>query len=124
VFGFIDSVHTSDEERLVMKAKLMEHYQPILLASVELEKTAAEMRVKVLELEGKSDRWLVWSWRPVTMYLLLANVMVSHWAPMWGVQNAPDATMSWNALMMGLGFIGGTRGIEKIVRVLKAKEKI
>ena len=126
VFGLIDNLHTSDEERLNAKANLMAIYQPILLASVDLEKAQVQLQAKLTEVEAGSGHFLQWSWRPITMYTMLIICTAPYVMTTFGYPTPPDwmVEKAWQALYYGLGFIGGTRGLEKVVKVLKSKEVI
>ncbi|GAA6184858.1 MULTISPECIES: 3TM-type holin [Alteromonadaceae] len=74
----IDNVHTSDEERLVLKKQLDEIRAGVQLKMIELEHKVLEYETKVLqaqqavivaEAQGKS--WIQRNWRPVLMMVII-----------------------------------------------------
>ncbi len=119
IFGFIDNVHTSDEERLALKAQLMALYQPVLEGTIKVEMQAAELRARMHEVEIKSDRILVWSLRPLMTWLTFG-----YWIAVSTNYVSGNADNAFYAFGIVAGIFSGTRGIEKVVRSLKAKELV
>jgi len=119
IFGFIDDIHTSDEEKLAAKAQLMGLYQPVLEAAIQLQMQEAELRARIHEVEIKSDRILVWSLRPLMTWLTFA-----YWVAVSMNYVQGNADNAFYAFGIVAGIFSGTRGIEKVVRSLKAKEII
>ena len=74
----IDELHTSGEEKLTLKAKLLEIQTGVITQSIELEKTAIEAKASIIITEAKSDSWLTKSWRPLVMLSLAASVL-AYW---------------------------------------------
>ncbi|MFA3791753.1 3TM-type holin [Aliiglaciecola sp. SL4] len=74
----IDNVHTSDEERLILKKQLDEISSGVQLKMIELEHKVLEYETKLLqaqqaviiaEAQGKS--WIQRNWRPVLMMVII-----------------------------------------------------
>ncbi|MDO6692106.1 3TM-type holin [Aliiglaciecola sp. 3_MG-2023] len=74
----IDNVHTSDEERLMLRKQLDEISSGVQLKMIELEHKVLEYETKLLqaqqaviiaEAQGKS--WIQRNWRPVLMMVII-----------------------------------------------------
>ena len=131
----IDDLHTSGEEKLVLKAKLLEIQAGILGQSLDLEKTAIEAKTAIIVQEAKSDSWLTKSWRPIVM-LSLAGSVLAYWFGLTpkdlstGLSTIPIEIVNrmYSLVEIGVGGYIFSRGAEKIipkvVGALKEKEKI
>jgi len=131
----IDDLHTSGEEKLTLKAKLLEIQTGVISQSLELEKAALEAKASIIIQEAKSDSWLTRSWRPIVMLTLVASVM-AYWFgltptdPSTGLSTIPADIVNrmYSLVQIGVGGYIGSRGAEKIVprivEALKEKEKI
>lgn len=125
VGDFIDSIGnaldkniTSDAERLKLKAELTQLYIPVIIATIEAQKSHNELQVKLAESEYKSEHWLVWARRPILSILTFVNI------PFAGVFGYMDMDMAIYLAMLVNGLDFSTRGIEKIVGKFKEKENI
>mgnify|MGYP001557805504 CR=1 FL=1 len=118
VGGAVDNLITSDEERLKVKAELASLYMPVLQSVMEAQKAYQEMQVKIIEIESKSEHWLVWSRRPIIAYLSIINLIAAAIFKHMDIDNALYFSMLIN------GLDTGTRGIEKVMGKFKAKEEI
>ena len=128
VFGFVDNLHTSDDERLNAKAQLMSLYQPILTAAVDLERMQVELQARVLQVEAQANSWLTRTWRPLVM-LMFATLVGWHSVGTglgFPVPAVPEAM--WSLIQLGLGGYVIGRSAEKIVppivNALKGKETV
>ena len=138
IFGFIskifqpaadliDNLHTSEEEKLTIKAVLLELQGAIIGRVLDLEKSKLEAQSSIIIAEAKSDGWLTKSWRPITMLTLVATV-VAYWMG-WGGQDIPLEIVNrmFSLVQLGVGGYVGGRSVEKIVPIimsaLKSKEK-
>jgi len=131
----IDDLHTSAEEKLALKAKLLEIQAGVLSESLELEKTALEAKASIIIQEAKSDSWLTRSWRPLVM-LSLAGSVLAYWFgftptdPSTGLSTIPIEIINrmYSLVQIGVGGYIASRGAEKVipkvVAALKAKEKV
>ena len=131
----VDDLHTSVEEKLVLKAKLLEIQAGVLTESLALEKTSLEARASIIITEAKSDSWLTKSWRPVVMLSLAASVL-AYWFGLTptdsstGLSTIPLEIVNrmFSLVQLGVGGYIASRGAEKIVPkivgALKEKEKI
>ena len=120
----IDNVHTSDEERLEQKAKLLDLQVGFMEQGLQYELAQLEARAAIITAEAKSDHWLVAAWRPITMLTFLALVVLDQFG-LLAFRLAPDA---WTLLQLGLGGYVIGRSVEKVVpavtEALKAKERV
>lgn len=111
----IDDLHTSDEERLEHKERLLE-VQAIAMQTVfEYEEKALAARAGIVNSEAKSEHWIVAAWRPIVMLALTALVIVDSFG--WLVN--PLSGEAWLLLQIGLGgYVVGRSG-EKIAKTIK-----
>lgn len=121
VFGLVDDLHTSDEEKLTLKQNLMQMQNEILTQAIDLEKKSVEMRGKIVEAEAKSEHPLTSMWRPITMLTFLALIVYSQ------LFAVPIPEEMWTLLQLGLGGYVVGRSAEKVIpgvaRALKQKEE-
>ena len=131
IFGpaakLVDDLHTSGEEKIALKAKLLEIQTGVIIRSIELEKTALEAKTSIIVAEAKSGGWLTRSWRPMTMLALVASVL-GYWFGLTppGIPEAIVERM-FSLVQLGVGGYIASRGAEKIVpkivEVMKQKEQ-
>jgi hypothetical protein len=116
----IDDLHTSEEEKLVMKAKLMEIEKASLSKAMDLEGQIIEAKKEIIVAEAKGS-WLQRSWRPVLMWviiLIIANNFVL--APYlnafmgWSIMLELPAQL-YSLLTVGVGGYVAGRSAEKVV---------
>lgn len=121
VFGVIDDVVTSDEERMALKVPLLAIQADVAKAVIDAERATLEAQSRVIEAEAKSENWLTSAWRPITMLTFLAMIV-------WGqIGGPPVPTEMWPLLQLGLGGYVVGRSLEKtvpaVVGALKSQEK-
>lgn len=112
----IDKNVTTDEERLKLKAELTTLYLPVLQSVVEAQKHANEMQVRLVEVEAKSEHWLVWSRRPVIAFMSVGNLIAA------AILDYMDVDQALYFAMLVNGLDTGTRGLEKVLGQFKKKE--
>lgn len=119
----IDNVHTSTEEKLVQKAKLLDLQTSFLEKGLEYEIAQLAARAEIIVTEAKSEHWLTATWRPITMLTFLALVVCDQ----FGILAFRLAEQAWTLLQLGLGGYVVGRSVEKvvpsIVGALKGKEQ-
>ena len=120
----VDSLVTSDEERLQIKAKIVELSAPVLQAVVSAQVSANELQARIVEAEAKSeDRMVRWR-RPIIGFAAAGNFLVVLWwwllsgsvANIFAISEIPAVvqySFMFAALVNGLDI--GTRGLEKMV---------
>lgn len=138
IFGpaakLVDDLHTSGEEKLVLKAKLLEIQTGVLSEAMGLEKSLMESKTSIILAEAKSDGWLTRSWRPIVM-LSLAGSALAYWFgltptdPSTGLSVIPLEIINrmFSLVQLGVGGYIAGRSAEKIVpsviKALKSKEQ-
>ena len=130
IFGFIgqvfepaaklvDSLHTSDAERLEAKQKLYEAQSQVTSKLLDYEKLLLESQAKIITAEAQGSSWLQRNWRPITMITFLVLVVCDS----FGLLAFRLAEQAWTLLQIGLGGYVIGRSAEKIVpHVLKSNE--
>ena len=113
----IDNLHTSEEEKLEQKIRMMEVERAVMSQALEFETKRLEAQSAIIEAEAKSSNWLVSSWRPITMLTFLGMVVLDS----FGVLPNKLAPEAWLLLQIGLGGYVADRSGEKIVKMLKDK---
>ena len=130
IFGGIDSISTTDEERLQWKTKLAEYQVQLVGEVMELERMYLKAQQSVLRAEMQHGNWLSRSWRPITMLSFMSFVV---WFGIGTAFEIPVPSDAFIESAMGLiklgmgGYILG-RSAEKIavnvVGAMKKKEGI
>ena len=109
----IDNVHTSDEERLVLKNKLAEIMAALETKVLEFQLKFAKLQASVIQSEATGESWLQRNWRPITMLNFLALINLS----LFGFVNSlPDNI--WTLLELGLGGYVIGRSVEKVSKTV------
>ena len=119
----VDELHTSEEEKLIQKAKTLDTYVKALDQGLNYELEALKQRAAIVEAEAKSEHWLTSTWRPITMLTFVALVV----ADQTGILHFRLAEDAWFLLQLGLGGYVVGRSAEKvgvpILQALKSKDQ-
>lgn len=115
----IDDVHTSTEEKLEQKAKLLDLQVNFMEEGLQYELAQLEAKSKIIEAEAKSDHFLTATWRPITMLTFLALVVCDQ----FGLLTFRLADPAWTLLQLGLGGYVVGRSVEKVVPAMTAALK-
>lgn len=119
----VDAVHTSEEERLKMKASTLDTYVKAIEIGVAAEQDQLKARAKIVEAAANSPHALTATWRPITMLTFLALVVCDS----FGLLSNPLASEAWTLLQMGLGGYVIGRSVEKtvvpLINSLKGREE-
>ena len=107
----IDAVHTSEEERLKVKAIMLEQQVKFMEYALDYETKQLEAKAEIILAETKSESWITRSWRPITMLTFLALVVLDQ-TGMLAFRLAPEA---WTLLQIGIGGYAVGRSAEKLV---------
>lgn len=111
VADLVDEVHTSEKERLQIKAKLFEMQNMMASQVMEYEARLLEAKTKVITAEAQGASWLQRTWRPITMLVFLALVV----ADTFGLTKFRLASEAWILLQIGLGGYVVGRSAEKVI---------
>lgn len=115
VTALVDDLHTSDEEKMTLRLKMMELENAITNRVLEYEKELLTSQSQIITAEAKGDSWLQRSWRPITMLTFLCLVV----GDAIGILANPLSAEAWVLLKIGLGgYVVGRSG-EKITKHLK-----
>jgi hypothetical protein len=122
VFGIVDDVHTSEEEKLTLKSSLLAIQAGVISEVVKAQSKMAEMQAQIITAEASSSHWITSAWRPITMLTFLVLIVL---AQLGFTQSVPDEM--WPLLKIGLGGYVIGRSFEKtvpqVLESLKSKEQ-
>jgi len=107
----IDSLHTSEEEKLEAKRKMIDAQTAISLELLGYEARLMESKHDVIMSEAQGQSFLQRNWRPITMLTFLILVVLDS----FGLLSNPLAPEAWVLLQLGLGGYVVGRTAEKIV---------
>lgn len=110
VTRLIDDMHTSEEERLAVKAKLFELQTGLTTRLMDYEARLLKAKTQVITAEAQGQSWLQRSWRPITMLTFLVLVV----ADTFGLTAFRLAAEAWTLLQIGLGGYVIGRSAEKL----------
>jgi len=115
----VDNLHTSDEEKLLLRNKFaeIESYLKIKLTEFQLE--FGKLQASVINAEAGGDSWLQRNWRPLTM-VTFVTLVVAKWlgwvAP--GITEAMELKLL-DIIEIGLGGYIVGRSVEKVADKMK-----
>ena len=113
--NLVDELHTSDEERLNAKSKMLEVQAVAMQQVFDYETQALTARANIVNSEASSENWIASSWRPITML----TFMVLAVGDSLGLLASPLRDEAWMLLQLGLGgYVVGRSG-EKIAQTIK-----
>lgn len=109
--NLVDEVHTSDEERLQMKAQLVKLQNEVTTKVMDYESQLLESKTKIITAEAQGQSWLQRNWRPITMLTFLVLVVMDT----MGWTEFRLAADAWDLLQLGLGGYVVGRSVEKVI---------
>jgi hypothetical protein len=113
--NLVDELHTSDEERLTAKSKMLEVQAAAMQQVFDYETQALTARANIVNSEASSKNLLASSWRPLTMLTFLVLAV----GDSLGLLATPLRDEAWMLLQLGLGgYVVGRSG-EKIAQTIK-----
>ena len=117
VTDLIDAVHTSDEERLQLKAQMMRIQTEAASKLQEYEMALLQAKSNIIVAEAKGESWLQRSWRPLGMVTLLVLVVLDSLGILPN-RLTPDA---WTMIQVGFGgYIVGRSAEKTAPKVINA----
>lgn len=115
VTGLVDSLHTSEDEKLKAKLALAEIERQYQLKSFELDNAFADIQSRVVIAEAQSPSWAARNWRPI---LMLTFTFIVAWnfviAPLFGLVKTDIPPDMWDLLKIGIGGYVFGRSLEKV----------
>lgn len=113
----IDEIHTSDEERINAKTRMLQSQTSLTMKVLDYEAQLMTMKSNIVLAEAQGKSWLQRNWRPITMMTFLALVVMDS----FGFLPFRLAGEAWTLLQIGLGgYVAGRSG-EKIMNSMKTK---
>lgn len=106
----VDEVHTSEEERALIKNEMIKLQNSVTTQLLTYEKQLLEAQSSVIKAEAQGQSWLQRSWRPITMLTFLVLVV----ADTMGWTEFRLAEEAWTLLQIGLGGYVIGRSAEKV----------
>lgn len=111
----IDNLHTSEEEKLEQKRKLLEIQAASMDSALAHERSIMEAQARIVNSEARSEHWLAATWRPITMLTFLCLTV----GDSLGLLATPLRDEAWMLLQIGLGgYVVGRSG-EKVIKTWK-----
>jgi hypothetical protein len=130
VSKIVDDLHTSAEEKLLIKAELARIQTEFASKSLDYEGKLFEARAAIIGKEATSESGLTRMWRPITMLTFLGIVVwfVVGKAADWPLPDEAFVNNVFGLIKLGLGGYVIGRSAEKVVptviAALKKKESI
>ena len=124
LFGLVDNLHTSEEERLNAKGKIFAAQAALLTQVFDYEKTQIQAQASIVTAEAQGESWIQRSWRPLTM-LTFVGLITARWLG-W---TAPNLTPELESQLMvlvqiGLGGYVVGRSAEKVAKSINFSKTI
>lgn len=107
----IDAMHTSEEERLQQKSRLIEVQAAVIDHALKYEQELLGKRTEIIVAEAKSESWIARNWRPITMLTFLVLIV----GDSFGLLVNMNENMFF-LLELGLGGYVVGRSAEKITK--------
>ena len=110
VTKLVDDLHTSDEEKLLIKERVLVLQAKAYSEALEYEKAQLEAQASIIKAEAQGQSWIQRSWRPITMLTFLVLVVCDS----FGLLAFRLSEEAWTLLQIGLGGYVVSRGVEKV----------
>jgi hypothetical protein len=115
----VDELHTSEEERLTNKLRLLELQAAAVDKATEYHQSLFENQSKIINSEAQSSNWIASSWRPIVM-LTFTGLVVARYLGFDAPNMTPqDHENLWTLIQIGLGGYVVGRSVEKTVKTWK-----
>ena len=111
VSKIVDDLHTSDEEKFVIKKEVAKLESDIQVRVLDYEKQMIQSKSSIISAEANGQSWLQRNWRPITMLTFLGLVVCDSFG-LLTFRLAPEA---WTLLQIGMGGYVIGRSCEKIL---------
>ena len=111
VTKIVDDLHTSDEEKFVIKKEMAKLESDIQVRVLDYEKQMIQSKSSIISAEANGQSWLQRNWRPITMLTFLGLVVCDSFG-LLTFRLAPEA---WTLLQIGMGGYVIGRSCEKIL---------
>jgi hypothetical protein len=118
VTNLIDKMHTSDAEKMEIKAQMLKLQAQAYTQALDFEKTQLQAKSDIIKAEANGQSWLQRSWRPITMLTFLVLVVCDA----FGLLAFRLSAEAWTLLQIGLGGYVVGRSAEKIAPTIMSKQ--
>lgn len=116
----IDNLHTSDQERLEHKERLLNVQAAAMDRVFDYEKTQLQAQAKIVNSEAQSEHFLTANWRPMLM-LTFGGLVVARFLGFEAEgMTEKEYEALWDLITIGLSGYVVARSGEKIAKTLKA----
>jgi len=115
----VDSLHTSEEERLDAKSRLLSVQAAVMDSAIDYESKALEAKAQIVNSEANSEHWITATWRPVVMLIFTGLVVARFLGFQAEGMSQTEYDQLWMLIQIGIGGYIGTRSIEKIVKQVR-----
>lgn len=116
LFGLVDDLHTSQEEKMAAQQRLLEIQGGLLSRWLEHEQRLLEAKTNVIIAEARGESWLQRSWRPIAMLFML-GLVGAHWFGFTPENLAPSHIDNMFLLVqIGIGGYVAGRSAEKVAK--------
>ena len=127
VFSGIDSISTTDEEKLTLKAQILTVEAEFKLKIAELSNEVVAEQASIIRAEVGKGNWLTASWRPILMLTFGFVILYSVVAPSFGsppidMTQIPDRF--WSLVTVGVGGYVTGRTVEKVAPAIVEAVKL
>lgn len=123
VFKGVDSISTTEEEKLAFKSDILKAQQKFELDMATIAANVEAERAKVVVAEAQGESFLQRSWRPITMLTFVAiianNYIIAPYVSAFGgfVPTLEIPQGMWALLNVGIGGYIASRGVEKVFQI-------
>lgn len=124
VTKLIDDVHTSEEEKLLIKSEMFKMQQEITNRVIAYETQLMDNQAKIILAEAQGESWLQRNWRPLMM-VWFAVLLGMYWLG-FVPENLTQETINqlFTLMQLGIGgYIVGRSGEKIIPQVVEALKK-
>ncbi|MEC8677242.1 MAG: 3TM-type holin [Candidatus Margulisiibacteriota bacterium] len=111
VTKIVDDLHTSEEEKFVIKKEMAKLESDIQVRVLDYEKQMIQSKSSIISAEANGQSWLQRNWRPITMLTFLGLVVCDSFG-LLTFRLAPEA---WTLLQIGMGGYVIGRSCEKVL---------
>ncbi|MGY8788902.1 MAG: 3TM-type holin [Pseudomonadales bacterium] len=115
----VDSLHTSEEERLDAKSRLLSVQAAVMDSALDYESKALDAKAQIVNSEANSEHWVTATWRPIVMLIFTGLVVARFLGFQAEGMSQTEYDQLWMLIQIGIGGYIGTRSIEKIVKEVR-----
>lgn len=118
VTDMVDSLHTSEEEKQLLKNTITQSF-------MDYDRTVIEAKSEIIKSEAQSEHWLTSAWRPITALVftaIVANnyIIAPYTSALFGVKIMLEIPPEmWDLLKLMIGGYVASRGVEKGIGMWK-----